>query len=99
MDAKRLDELAILSPGRTGGFTGPAIQAQVEGAANLGVQVEPAIRHRAHQVNTPARAVVLISKLDIGWTGGGVQTAVDAIQKQLIVDVCALCSDPLETLC
>jgi hypothetical protein len=50
---------------------------------------QPSVRHGPHQVNSPARAVVLISQFDVGRTGSGAKPAVNAVEKQLVVDAVA----------
>jgi uncharacterized protein YbjT (DUF2867 family) len=48
VNAERLDQPAVLNSGGTGRLAGPAIQTQVQMAANLGAQLEPAIGHGSH---------------------------------------------------
>src|SRR6185295_11913410 len=54
--------------------------------AHLAVQFDPAVSHRPHQVNAPARTVILIAQFDISRAGRGAQSAMDAVEKQLIID-------------
>src|SRR5262245_9809181 len=93
MDAKWFDELAVLHAGGTGGFTGPAIQAQIEVTAHLTIELKPAIGHGAHQVNSSARTVVFIAQLHIGGTSRGAQPTMNAIQEQFIIDIGGLGRD------
>ena len=53
-DLERLDHLAVLNSGRTGGLAGPAIETELEVLANPGAHRQPAVGDRAHQVNPPA---------------------------------------------
>src|SRR5262249_44040822 len=80
---------AVLYAGRAGRLAGPAVEAQVEVAADVGVQVELAVGDGAHQVNAAARAVGLVAQLDVGGTGGGAEAAVDAGEEQRVVDAVA----------
>ena len=84
--AERLDELAVLHAGRAGGFAGAAIEAQLQMAANAVVELQLAVGDPAHQVDAAARAVVLVAQLDVRRARGGTQAAVDAVQKQLVVE-------------
>ena len=54
--------------------------------ADVVVQLEPAVGHGPHEVDAAARAVGLVAQFDIGGTGRGTETAVDAVQEQLVVD-------------
>ncbi len=86
VNAKRLDQLAVLHAGRAGRLARPAIQAQIEMAFHLRIQLHPAIDHRSHQIDAAARTVVLIAQLHVGRTCGGAQAAMDAVEKQLVID-------------
>ena len=84
--AKRLDQPSVLNAGRTRRLTRPTIEAEFQVLPNRVVQVEATIGHAPHQVDAAPRAVVFVTQLGIGRTGGGTQSAMDTIEKQLIVD-------------
>src|SRR5205823_12876965 len=86
VDAEWLDQLAVLHAGRTRGFARPAIEAEIDVPLHLLVQLDPPIGHGAHEVDAAARAVVLISQLDVGWTRRRTQAAMDAVEKQLVIN-------------
>ena len=49
-------------------------------------QRQPAVGHRPHQIDAAARAVVLVAQFEIRRAGRRTQPAVDAVEKQLVVD-------------
>ena len=55
--------------------------------ADLGAHRQPAVGHRAHQVDAPARAVVLVARLDVGRAARGAEAAVDAVLEEPVVDL------------
>ncbi len=59
--AEGFDQPAVLHAGRTGGFTSAAIEAEIQVPAHLRCQLEPAIGHGPHQVDSPAGTVVLVA--------------------------------------
>src|SRR5262249_26439535 len=71
---------------RARAFARPAVEAQVEVAAHVGVHLQLAVGDRAHQVDAAARAVGLVAQLDVGGAGGRTQAAVDTIKEQFVVD-------------
>ncbi len=84
--AERLDQLAVLHARGTGRLAGAAVEAQLQVPAHFAGQLQAAIGHRAHQIDAAARAVVLVPQLHIRRAAGRAQAAVDAIEKQLVVD-------------
>ena len=85
--AEGLDQPPILHARRAGGLAGSAVETQLQMLANLRAKLQPTVGHCPHQVNSPARTVVLISQLDIGRTRSGAEPAVNAIEKLAVVDV------------
>ena len=49
-------------------------------------QLQPAVADRPHQIDAAAGAVVLVARFDVRRARGRAQAAVDAVEKQLVVD-------------
>ena len=88
-DAERLDQLAVLHAGGAGRFAGTAVEAQLEVALDARRELEPTVGHGPHQIDAAARAVVLVAGLDVRRTGRRAQTAMDAVEQQVVVEDCA----------
>lgn len=59
--------------------------------ADVGIQIDPPIDQRTHQVDAPARTIHLGAQFDIGRACGRAQTTVDAIEEEFVVDPRGLC--------
>ncbi len=79
--AEGLDQLAILHARWAGRFAAAAIQAQLQMPPHIVRQRQPAVGHAAHQIDSPARAVVFVAGLQIRGTRRSAKPAMDAIQK------------------
>ena len=84
--AERLDQLAVLHAGGARRFARPAIEAQLQVPPHAVVQLQLAVGHAAHQIDAPARAVVLVARLDVRRARRRAQPAVDAVEQQLVVE-------------
>lgn len=49
-------------------------------------QFESAIDDSAHEVDASAWSIIFVAGFDIGWAGGGAETAVDAVEKAVVWD-------------
>src|SRR4051794_34796073 len=78
-DLERLDDPAVLNPGGTRRFAGAAVEAEVKVVANLSAEPDSTIRHGSHQVDSSARAVVLVGGLDVRGTTRRAKPAMDTI--------------------
>src|SRR5207249_5138567 len=67
-------------------FASPAIQAQVQMAPYLGVQIQPSIGDGAHQIDAAPRAVRFVAQLEVGRASRRAQPAMDTIEKQLVIN-------------
>ena len=56
------------------------------GRATRGVEFQPAVGHAAHQIDAAARAVVLVARFDVRRAGRRAQSAMDAVEQQLVVE-------------
>src|SRR6516225_2193507 len=81
------DQPAVLHARRAGRFATATIEAQVEMFLDARTELEPAVDHRAHEVNPPARAVVLVARFQIRRTGRRAQTAMHAVEKLFVLDL------------
>ena len=86
LDPKWLDQSSILHAGRTSRFAATAIKTQIEVSFDGIGQFKPPISDSSHQINPPSWTVILVSRLQIRRTGGCAQTAMNAIQKPLVVN-------------
>ena len=86
-DLERLDQLAVLDARRAGRLAGPAIEAELEVPADVGPHRQPAVGHGPHQVDPPARAVVLVAGLDVRRAARRAEAAVDAFLEVPVVDL------------
>ena len=50
------------------------------------IKLQLAIRYAPHEINPPARTLILVARFDIRRTCRRTQPAVDAVQQQLIVE-------------
>jgi hypothetical protein len=76
-------EMHIVDIDRAGGHAGLARQAAVEVVDRLGVRRPTLLQHRLDQVDTAARAVVLVPGQHIGRTARGAEPVMDAIGQDL----------------
>ncbi len=81
---KRLDQSTVLHPRRTRRFTTAAVEAKFEVPRDPRCQVDAAIRHGPHQVDTAAWGIVFVTGFEIRRTRGGAKSAVDAIEEPFI---------------
>ena len=88
-NAKWLDQLPILNSRGARRLAGPAIEAKFKMTSNAVIQLELAIGDTAHEINPPARALVLIARFDVRRAGRGAQSAMHAIEQQLVIERCA----------
>ena len=77
-------QLAVLNPGRTGGFTGATVEAKLQMTANFGADGESAVDDRSHKIDSSARAIVFVAGLDIGGTTCRAEAAMNAVLERLI---------------
>jgi hypothetical protein len=105
LDAKGFDKPTVLDAGWTRGFAASASEAKVQVAANFGVKRDASVGQCPHEVDASARSVRFGPKLCVRGTGREAQTAMDAIEKQLVVDAGRLgrlrrgCKDVLVSGC
>ena len=92
-DLERLDHLAVLNARGAGRLAGPAIEAELEVLAHARPHRQPTVGDRPHQVDSSARAVVLVASLDVGRTARRAEPAVDAF---LIAHIGDLLRQPVE---
>src|SRR3954471_21229787 len=78
---KRLDQLAVLHAGGTGRFAGPAIETELQMAASLMVNRQPAIGDRPHQVDAAPRPIVFVAGFDVRWTGSRAESAMNTVEE------------------
>ena len=88
-DAKRLDQLAVLHAGGTGGFAGAAIEAELEMPLDARRELQPPVGDGPHQVDAAARTIVLVASFDVRRAGRRAEAAVDAVEQQVVVEDCA----------
>ena len=90
LSAGTLDNFSVLHAGWARSFARSAVEAKVEMAPDLLVQRDTPVGDGPHEINTAAWAIVLIAQLDVSGARGGAKTAMNAIQKEFIVDAGAL---------
>jgi hypothetical protein len=79
LGASGLQQLAILNPGRTGGFAGAAPQTTIDMILKrLGLDRQPPFLNRAHKIDTAAWAVILVPGGDVSRAGFQTQPAMYA---------------------
>ena len=77
--ARGFEQLAVLHARRADALAGAAAEAALDVARErAGLYAQPPLLDRAHQVDAPARAVVLVARLHVGRAGFEAQPAVDA---------------------
>ena len=92
-DFEGLDDLAVLNSRGTCRFARAAIKAELEMPPHTGSNLQATVGNRAHQVNSSARAVIFVARLNVGRTARRAEPAVDAL---LIPHVRDLLRQPLE---
>lgn len=88
VDAKWLNQFAVLHIAGAGRFACAAVQAKFQVMASLGAHLHPAIGNSPHQIDPATRTVVFIRSFDVRRARRGTKAAVYAVQKQLVVDAC-----------
>ena len=83
--ARAFNQAAIVDAGRAGGLASAATEAQIEMARGIVVELDAAFGERLHQIDSAARRVHLASRHDVGRTGLGAESAVHAVEQQLVV--------------
>ncbi len=81
------DQSPVLHARRTGGLATAAIQAQVERPLDRGREFQATIHDRPHQIDTTSRTEVFVARLQIRRTERRTQTAMNAVEELLVVDV------------
>ena len=84
--AERLDQPAVVHARGAGRLARPAVEAQLQMPLERPVGFEPAVGHQPHQVDPAARAVVLVAQFGVRRARRRTQAAVDAVEKQVVVD-------------
>jgi hypothetical protein len=86
LNSKGLDQTTILNSGWTGGFATAAVEAQIKVTFDRLGQFEPPIGDRSHQIDSPARAVIFVSRFQIGGTRRSTKAAMHAVEKSLVIN-------------
>lgn len=86
-DSKRLDQPSIAHPGWARGFAGAAVETQLEVPGDFRRQIQPAVGHRAHEVNAAARTIRFRPEFQIRGARGGAKAAMDAVEEIIVLDL------------
>jgi hypothetical protein len=70
---------------RAGGLATAASEAQIEMPRSVIVEFDAAFGQRFHQIDSAARRVHLASRYDVSWTSFGAESAMNAIEEQVVV--------------
>jgi hypothetical protein len=84
--ARMLDQLAVMHSRRTRGFTPATLKAKVKMTYRVAVEFELALGQRFHQVDTAPWRVHLGARQCICGAGFEAESAMDAIEQQLVRD-------------
>src|ERR1051325_1091704 len=76
-----LQQIAILHPAGTDGFTRSAAKAQIDMTHGGIAEDQAAFLNGAHEIDPPARRVILVAGFQIGWTGAEAQPAMNASER------------------
>ncbi len=85
-DLERLDDLTVLHSRGARRLARATVEAEVQVLADLAAHLQPAVSDRAHQVDSPARAIVLVARLDVGRATLHAEAAVDAVLVAPVLD-------------
>ena len=87
--ARCFDEVAVAHARRAGRLAGPAPEAQIEMARDVGRHPDGAVLQRLHEIDPPARRIHLGTELAVGRAGAQTEAAMDAVEKLLVLDEAA----------
>jgi hypothetical protein len=62
------EQVAVLYAAWANRFAGTAAKAEINVSHRRASQRQPAILHSAHQINSAARRIVFVARLEVGWT-------------------------------
>ena len=82
--AAMLHQMHIIDARRTGRHAGKAGKTAIEMLHGRGRGRFPAFQHLLHEIDAPARAIALISELQIGRAGRGAEAAMDAGAQDIV---------------
>src|SRR5258708_35043423 len=74
-----------MNAGRAGGLASAASEAQIEMARRVVVEFDLAFSERLHQIDSAARRVHLASGYNVGRTCLGAESAMHAVEQQVVV--------------
>ena len=84
--ARAFDQLAVMHARGARGLASAASEAQIEMAHRVGIELEPALRERLHQIDTATRRIHLGARQRIGRARLEAEPAMHAIEEQLVID-------------
>ena len=87
--AEWFDQLAILHARGASGFAGAAIEAKFQMSPHRWFEFEASFGYCPHEMDTTARSVIFIPRFQIGGAARGTKPAMDAVQKELEIDLLA----------
>ena len=79
-------QLAILNSAGTSSFARPATKTKIDRAHDRRRHRQPAGVERAHEVNSPARRIIFVTRFEISRTRGEAEPAVNAGQRLLLIE-------------
>ena len=89
LNPKGFDESTVLNARGASCFATAAIKAKIQVPFHGLGQFKSPVRDSAHQINPAARTVILVARFQVGRASGSAQTAMDTVEKTLVVDPAA----------